>query len=185
LAWWFWIWWEKKMKLPSSGSQTLRTSIPLFFNIFFLLRPRGASVGLPWWCQRYWGAQPPPPTHTHTHSTFPSYLLDRLLDEFCSYATNDNNDAEFVKKMVIVALHCVQIDPKQRPSPSKLLERKYFKLDLPPRGLLWAKTKILLILWSCFVPLNFCCQYGSMHFDLTSFVITAYKSTDVDQLKFQ
>jgi hypothetical protein len=79
------------------------------------------------------GTTPPP---THTHSTFPSYLLDRLLDEFCSYATNDNNDAEFVKKMVIVALHCVQIDPKQRPSPSKLLERKYFKLDLPPRGLL-------------------------------------------------
>jgi serine/threonine protein kinase len=71
--------------------------------------------------------------------TFPTYLIDQL-DEFCSNVTNvtgeRNSDTELVKKMVIVALHCVQIHPAQRPSPSKvleMLESQYFKLELPPK----------------------------------------------------
>lgn len=66
--------------------------------------------------------------------TFPGYLFDHM-DEFCSNVTGERNSeaTELVKKIVIVALYCVQVYPAQRPQTSKILESQSFKLELPPK----------------------------------------------------
>ncbi|KAL6321143.1 hypothetical protein AAG906_012915 [Vitis piasezkii] len=73
---------------------------------------------------------------------FPSWIYDRYdqgEDMEMGDATED--EKKYVRKMVIVALWCVQMKPVDRPSMSKTLEMLEGEIELlkmPPKPTLWS-----------------------------------------------
>ncbi|RVW33870.1 Leaf rust 10 disease-resistance locus receptor-like protein kinase-like 1.1-like 2.3 [Vitis vinifera] len=73
---------------------------------------------------------------------FPSWIYDRYdqgEDMEMGDATED--EKKYVRKMVIVALWCVQMKPMDRPSMSKTLEMLEGEIELlkmPPKPTLWS-----------------------------------------------
>ena len=68
---------------------------------------------------------------------FPGYLFENL-DSFCCTVTGEtsSDSTEIVKKIVKIALWCIQIKPAERPSTSKLLEMlesQTVEINLPPK----------------------------------------------------
>ncbi|XP_019160161.1 PREDICTED: LEAF RUST 10 DISEASE-RESISTANCE LOCUS RECEPTOR-LIKE PROTEIN KINASE-like 2.4 [Ipomoea nil] len=77
---------------------------------------------------------------------FPHWIYTRVVldDELGLNGVMNEEENEFVRKMVIVSLWCIQTDPSTRPSMSKvveMLEGKVEYLQIPPQPYLYSPTR--------------------------------------------
>ncbi|KAL3510749.1 hypothetical protein ACH5RR_030150 [Cinchona calisaya] len=77
---------------------------------------------------------------------FPHWIYNRLElnDEMGIQGITNEDEHERVKKMIIVGLWCIQIEPARRPSMSRvveMLEGSLFSLQIPPKPILSSPSR--------------------------------------------
>ncbi|XP_020082610.1 LEAF RUST 10 DISEASE-RESISTANCE LOCUS RECEPTOR-LIKE PROTEIN KINASE-like 2.4 [Ananas comosus] len=76
-------------------------------------------------------------TTTSSSATYFPHYLYKNINQYCVEACGDNGEAtEIVRKMILVALWCIQTMPDDRPSMSRvvnMLEGDISDLQLPPK----------------------------------------------------
>ncbi|KAL3746620.1 hypothetical protein ACJRO7_015564 [Eucalyptus globulus] len=81
----------------------------------------------------------------HSSQTyFPLWIYDQLSKEYGVEMEEVEGEREITRKMVIVALSCIQLMPNDRPSMNRvidMLEGNIDKLQLPPKPLLYPSEK--------------------------------------------
>jgi len=78
--------------------------------------------------------------HTSEASSkyFPQWIYDHL-EEYCVTAGETSVDTELVRKLIIVGFWCIQLQPNNRPSMTRvveMLESSTDDLRIPPQILL-------------------------------------------------
>jgi hypothetical protein len=69
---------------------------------------------------------------------FPQWVYEHL-DEYCVNVGKISNDTELVRKLIVVGLWCIQLQPNNRPSMTRVvevLEGRENDLQIPPQSLL-------------------------------------------------